>query len=74
MSRKTEEGRAKQREYAKQKYANLTPEQRELRILRRSVRYYRKKGEIPYSTTPLAKWCIGKGYDITKVISGEQPI
>jgi len=72
--RKTEAGKEEQRTYAKTRYDNLTPEEKQLRSLRKSRRYYLTKGVIPYPSTPLGKWCIVQGYDIEKVMNGEQPI
>lgn len=55
-------------------YENLTDEQKEARLMRASRRYYLKKGVIPYPQTSLAKYCKKHGYDLTKVMSGEQTI
>lgn len=72
--RKTEEGRTEQRQYAKNRYENLSQEEKQRKIMMNSRQYYLRKGVIPYPTTSLGKWCIEKGYDIAKVMSGEQPI
>lgn len=37
-------------------------------------RYYQRKGTVPDEHTKLGQWCTRQGYDIAKVVSGEQPI
>jgi hypothetical protein len=67
------DGEAK-RKQVKMWYASLTEEQKLLRKMRSARGYYQKKGYMPRDHTPLAIWCRDKGYDVARVLSGEQPI
>jgi hypothetical protein len=71
---KEEARKARKRENARRRRANLSEEDRRRERMYDHRMYYIKRGTIPAAHTAIGRWCAAHGYDVAKVMSGEQPI